>query len=109
MFVIVFGQDGKVYAWGGNEYLQCGVDGEEKNIVSPTICVPHLKVIQVACGGMHSLALTADGEVWTWGEPWGEFKLEKEKNPRPVKGATNIQQVRQPGWREHIVFFILTI
>lgn len=69
------------------------MDGEDKNIVSPTICVPHLKVMQVACGGMHSLALTANGEVWTWGEPWGEFKLEKEKNPRPVQGATNIQQI----------------
>ncbi|CAD7696720.1 unnamed protein product [Ostreobium quekettii] len=86
-------ENNRVYAWGGNEYFQCGVNEEEKNIVKPTICVPHLQVKQVACGGMHSLALTTSGEVWTWGEPWGEFKLQKEKHPRPVVGATDILQI----------------
>ena len=40
----------------------------------------------VACGGMHSMALTETGEVWTWGEPWGEFSLKVDRSPRPVRG-----------------------
>ncbi len=38
----------------------------------------------VACGGMHSLALTEAGDVWMWGEPWGDFSLKVERTPRPV-------------------------
>jgi hypothetical protein len=44
-----------------------------------------LQVRQVACGGMHSLALTEGGEVWTWGEPWGDFSLYLDRNPRQVR------------------------
>lgn len=43
--------------------------------------------------GMHSLALTEDGDVWTWGEPWGDFSLSQEKTPRKVEGAADIAQV----------------
>lgn len=25
---------------------------------------------QVAAGGTHSVVLTRDGNVWTWGQPW---------------------------------------
>ena len=30
----------------------------------------HLLIIQVAAGGTHSVVLTRDGHVWTWGQPW---------------------------------------
>ena len=35
---------GQVFAWGGNEYLQCGVAQEQRDIVSPVLCVPDIKV-----------------------------------------------------------------
>lgn len=25
---------------------------------------------QVAAGGTHSVVLTREGQVWTWGQPW---------------------------------------
>lgn len=43
-----------------------------------------MQVRMVACGGMHSLALTEDGEVWTWGEPWGDFSMKVERTPHRV-------------------------
>jgi len=46
-----------------------------------------LQVKQVACGGMHSLILTESGEVWTWGEPWGDFSLYLNRDPRKVGDA----------------------
>lgn len=48
---------------GGNEYGQCGCDPQQRDVLVPRPCVPHLSVSQVACGGMHSLVLTTTGEV----------------------------------------------
>ncbi|GMH45717.1 hypothetical protein BSKO_13680 [Bryopsis sp. KO-2023] len=90
---LVLDQAGKVYAWGGNEYVQCGVDADTRDIMTPVPCVPQLRVKQVACGGMHSLALTYDGDVYTWGERWGEFSLKIERKPKKVEGAQGIAQI----------------
>ena len=54
---------GLVYAWGGNEYGQCGVHWGARDVVEPTPCVPSLRVVQVAAGGMHSCVLTNQGEA----------------------------------------------
>ena len=51
----------QAYSWGGNEYGQCAQEAEE--VLAPQPCLPHLKVRQVAAGGMHSCVLTTDGEV----------------------------------------------
>ncbi|XP_016650509.1 PREDICTED: probable E3 ubiquitin-protein ligase HERC2 [Prunus mume] len=70
---------GRAYAWGGNEYGQCSEEPERKDdtgrplrrdIVIPQCCAPKLVVRQVAAGGTHSVVLTHDGQVWTWGQPW---------------------------------------
>ena len=36
--------DGQVYAWGGNEYLQCAVQQGQRDITSPVPSVPYLRV-----------------------------------------------------------------
>ncbi|KAJ6369719.1 hypothetical protein OIU76_028046 [Salix suchowensis] len=70
---------GRAYAWGGNEYGQCGEEPERKDdtgrllrrdIVIPQRCASNLVVRQVAAGGTHSVVLTREGHVWTWGQPW---------------------------------------
>jgi alpha-tubulin suppressor-like RCC1 family protein len=43
-----------------------------------------LLYMQVACGGMNSVVLTDTGEVWTWGEPWGDFAIDTQRAPRKV-------------------------
>ena len=53
----------QAYAWGGNEYGQCGVQLDQRDVLTPQPCVPHLRVTQVAAGGMHSCVLTDAGEV----------------------------------------------
>lgn len=82
-----------MYAWGGNEYGQCGVDADKRDIITPMPCLTGLRVKQVACGGMHSLALTDEGNVYSWGERWGEFSLKIDSSPRLVDGAHNVKQV----------------
>ena len=29
-------------------------------------------------------------QVWTWGEPWGDFSMKVDRSPRRVEGATDI-------------------
>ncbi|CAI9766934.1 unnamed protein product [Fraxinus pennsylvanica] len=64
---------------GGNEYGQCGEEPEckadtdklvRRDIVIPQRCVPKLLVRQVVAGGAHTVILTREGHVWTWGQPW---------------------------------------
>ncbi|GFR50047.1 hypothetical protein Agub_g12098 [Astrephomene gubernaculifera] len=92
---------GGMFAWGGNEYGQCGsVQGlvpGQRDIVEPLPIDlglgPQLRVRQVAAGGMHSLALLEDGTVWQWGENWGDFSLHPQRTPRPVPGAVGVAAV----------------
>ena len=59
--------DGKIWAWGNNAGGELG-DGTTEDRTSPVQVVPELdNVVAVAAGGWHSLALKADGTVWTWG------------------------------------------
>lgn len=44
---------------------------------------------------MNSVVLTEGGEVWTWGEPWGEFALELQLAPRKVSRPRQQHQQRQ--------------
>jgi alpha-tubulin suppressor-like RCC1 family protein len=29
--------------------------------------LPSVQILQVACGGMHTVVLTTDGQIYTWG------------------------------------------
>lgn len=33
---------GQVFAWGGNEYLQCGNEPSKRDILTPIICLPQV-------------------------------------------------------------------
>lgn len=61
--------DGSLLSWGRNRYGQLG-DGTNDNRDTPGAVDldDDVTVIQAAVGGWHSLALTDDGEVLTWGQ-----------------------------------------
>lgn len=67
--VLVLGSDGNVYAWGGNEYGQLGVDNDATSIKTPTIVegLRNKNVVAVAAGRYFSLALTEGGQVYSFG------------------------------------------
>jgi alpha-tubulin suppressor-like RCC1 family protein len=52
--------DGKVYCWGRNENGLLGNGREDKNIYKPEInkYLSDKQIIDICCGGHHSLALT---------------------------------------------------
>lgn len=66
---------GGVHMWGDNGSGQCGLSGL-KTIPNPTpvalldpadSCSQTVQVLELACGGQHTLALSAQREVWAWG------------------------------------------
>ncbi|KAM6946062.1 alsin-like [Aplochiton taeniatus] len=83
-------EEGAVYMWGENSAGQCGAlgtEGSDRVVTGPKRVAPHLvsepqllsvvdrervpparvRVRALACGGEHTLALSAQHEVWSWG------------------------------------------
>jgi alpha-tubulin suppressor-like RCC1 family protein/streptogramin lyase len=65
--------DGTVWAWGSNYYGQLGngTDGQFTDSKVPTQVNFLTGIIAIAAGNSHSLALSNDGTVWSWG--WNSF------------------------------------
>jgi alpha-tubulin suppressor-like RCC1 family protein len=69
---LALGADGLVYAWGSNGYGQLGDDSTTERHVPVLVKGPggsgYLSgVVAIAAGHLFSLALKADGTVWSWG------------------------------------------
>ncbi|CAA6669861.1 unnamed protein product [Spirodela intermedia] len=67
-FTMALSSEGKLWSWGANSNYELGrgnnvSDWRPKQISS----LQDVNIIQVACGGYHSLALTDRGEVLSWG------------------------------------------
>lgn len=60
---------GKVYSWGYGGEGQLGhADFESKTMPAQIKALGHEHVIDIACGEKHSAALTANGDVFMWGD-----------------------------------------
>lgn len=66
--------DGRVYAWGASQYGQLGNgligSGTTSNVpvaVTTSGDIDSRSLVAIAAGEAHSLALSADGRVYTWG------------------------------------------
>ncbi len=59
--------DTTVWAWGDNESGQLGDHTTISRRSSATQIPLFTNAVAVAAGNLHSLALTSDGNVWTWG------------------------------------------
>jgi len=72
-FTVALTDNHKVYTWGYNEYYQLGT-GDIANKTLPTNITSNFNldesdyIIQVETGYMHSIALTNNGKVYTWGD-----------------------------------------
>ncbi|XP_028645231.1 probable E3 ubiquitin-protein ligase HERC6 isoform X2 [Grammomys surdaster] len=88
---------GKVFTWGAGSEGQLGI-GEFKEIsFMPTKikALDDIKIIQVSCGHYHSLALSEDGHVFSWGSnSQGQLGLGKDfcsqTIPQKVKSLEGI-------------------
>lgn len=62
--------DGKVFVMGNNNSGQLGI-GKSKTVVTQAVYLKSLQgipVMQIACGGYHSLVLSVSGNIFSFGK-----------------------------------------
>ncbi|XP_026580225.1 probable E3 ubiquitin-protein ligase HERC6 [Pseudonaja textilis] len=77
---LAISSQGKVFSWGAGGFGQLGT-GKLKDSSTPKKidALSKYNVIQVACGHYHSIVLTKDGRVFSWGQnSHGQLGLGKE-------------------------------
>ena len=75
-YTVALDKNGKVYAWGRNNYGQLG-DGTTTNSNIP-ICISDIptnplnkvKIKEISAGNSHAVAIDEEGKVYTWGNNW---------------------------------------
>jgi alpha-tubulin suppressor-like RCC1 family protein len=60
--------DGTVWAWGDNGLAQLGNDSHESNFCDANQVLYLSGIIAISASQDHSIALTKDSTIWTWGD-----------------------------------------
>ena len=80
--------DGPVWSWGHGTFGKLG-HGDEQHQLLPkkTEGLAGQRVVDVSAGLCHSLALTAEGDVWSWGVGWNGVlgHGDEQRHPLPKK------------------------
>ncbi|KAF6371812.1 HECT and RLD domain containing E3 ubiquitin protein ligase family member 6 [Rhinolophus ferrumequinum] len=72
---------GRVFAWGAGSEGQLGIEEFKEIVFTPKKIktLAGIKIIQVSCGSYHSLALSEDAQVFSWGKnSHGQLGLGKD-------------------------------
>jgi alpha-tubulin suppressor-like RCC1 family protein len=101
-------EDGTVWTWGMGRY-GCLGHGHEGNIHAPTQlhkgAFGGAAAIMVVCGWRHTMVLTTDSRVWTFGRgrevQLGHHDKRHEMFPRLVEGLEDMQIVMMAAGRYH--------
>ncbi|KAF0719156.1 Aste57867_1246 [Aphanomyces stellatus] len=104
-------ESGEIYTWGGGEHGQLG-HGDKVNKTIPSL-VEKLRdktVVEITCGWSHTVALTNNGEVYTWGNgdhgKLGHNDQLKVTLPKQVDGLHGKRVVAVASYNEHTVALV---
>jgi hypothetical protein len=78
---------GRVFSWGNNEFGQLGIEGIPKSYEPKHIELEDLIINKISCGRNHSLLLSKEGVIYTFGDnSYGQLgNRNEEKQSIPVK------------------------
>jgi alpha-tubulin suppressor-like RCC1 family protein len=63
----VITEAGRLLMWGNNQDLQLGLPEDINEVPHPMEVAPRWQIASIACSYEHSIAVTVDGKVITWG------------------------------------------
>jgi uncharacterized repeat protein (TIGR02543 family) len=66
-FMVALKQDGSLWTWGNNASGQLGLGTTAVSQATPALVASTSAWKYVDAGGLHTLAIKADGSLWTWG------------------------------------------
>ncbi|XP_052733906.1 RCC1 domain-containing protein RUG3, mitochondrial isoform X1 [Vigna angularis] len=98
-FTMALTEDGQLWNWGANSNYELGRGDKTGGWKPrPIPSLENVKIIQIASGGYHSLALTGDGKVLSWGHggqgQLGHGSVQNQKIPAVVEALS----------QEHIIY-----
>jgi RCC1 and BTB domain-containing protein len=99
-------EDGDLYTFGGGEHGQLG-HNDRMNKLKPTLvqALDGVFTSQITCGWSHSVALSAQGRVYTWGNgdhgKLGHGSGRKVSVPNVVEQLKDYRVVRVASYNEH--------
>ena len=97
---------GELYTWGGGEHGQLG-HGDKVNKTVPWLVTALSKcsLVQITCGWSHTVALSSDGEVFTWGNgdhgKLGHGNSTKVTIPKVIDAFRGMHVCRIASYNEH--------
>ncbi|KAI8090984.1 regulator of chromosome condensation 1/beta-lactamase-inhibitor protein II [Gilbertella persicaria] len=91
-------QVGKVFVFGTGDTGQLGLGDEmlERKKPMPLNAFDGDEIVDVVSGGMHSVAITSQGKLWTWGcnDQRALGRSGEEYEPARVEGMDNVKIVK---------------
>ncbi len=89
--------DGEVWTWGGNSQGAIGRGWIGGAAYAPEVVAGLPRIVRIAAGSQHLLAVDEHGEVWTWGAnrggQLGDGTLKDRSAPTHVEGLADVVDV----------------
>eukprot|EP01063_Lacrimia_lanifica_P012511 TRINITY_DN1916_c1_g1_i1.p1 TRINITY_DN1916_c1_g1~~TRINITY_DN1916_c1_g1_i1.p1 ORF type:complete len:571 (+),score=206.10 TRINITY_DN1916_c1_g1_i1:81-1715(+) len=99
---------GQLIVWGKSSHGRLGAEGSLPDVVDRPMLLDLDDVVDVACGSMHSVAVTADGTAYAWGRndegQLGIGNLNHQPTPHVVPKSSPWPFVAAAAGRAHSVF-----
>jgi alpha-tubulin suppressor-like RCC1 family protein len=92
---VLLSEDGKhIWTFGNNRYGQLGLeDNLDKNVPTEIQREEDVKIISVSCGGFHTVLLSDDDRIWTFGDNFygqlGHGDIEERYVPTEIQRNIN--------------------
>lgn len=111
-FSLALTKIGEVWTWGKGDYYRLG-HGTDQHVRKPTPiqCLRGKKIVHVAVGALHCLAVTAEGQVFAWGDndhgQQGTNNTSVNKKPTLVCGLDGVSVNRVACGSSHSIAWSL--
>lgn len=98
---LIFTEDGKLYSWGVNDKRQLGLGhrcNEGKPQLVKSLYNQGVKVVDLACGSQHVIAVSSVGQMYSFGlgvfGQLGHGELFNETFPKRIEAVADVKMVQ---------------